>query len=179
VFILDVGRTPVLSDAAIGFGAAVGTGLAQCRLEGDALVAPQPRSGASLPDGRVLFHGNQVTFRVSEIGVDPPSGAVAVASTDSAALLDNQLLTEVGDGMIWAGALAYAPVLHVADNRFTETPCRAVFSCASTGSSVIVAYNQATHCLAVTGSQTVDRDNQILLAADCERITAALTAGGQ
>ena len=179
VFILDLGRTPVMSDAAIRFGAAVGTSLAQCRVENDALVAPPSRTGTALPDGRVLFHGNQVTLQVPEIGVDPPSAAVAVASTDSAALDDNQVLTEVGDGMTWAGTQAYAPVLHVADNRFTETPCRAVFSCVITGSAVIVVDNQATHCLAVTGSQTVERDNQVLLAADCERITEALTGGGQ
>jgi hypothetical protein len=178
VFTLDVGRTPVLSDAAIGFGTAVGTSLGQCRLDGDALVSPAPRTGTPFPDGRVLFQGNQVCYRVPEMDVNPPSSAVVVVSTDDAALLDNQVLTEVGDGMIWAGVQAYAPTLRVAGNRFTETPCRAVFSCVTAGSAAIVADNQATHCVAVTGGQTVDRDNQILLAADCERITAALARGG-
>jgi hypothetical protein len=180
VFLLDLGRTPILSDAAIGFGLGVGTSLAQCRLDpDDTLGSPPPEAATPVPGGEVLVHGNQISLRVAEADVKPPSAAVAVLSTDDAALLDNQVRTQVDDGMIWAGVLAFAPTLRASSNRFTETPCRAVFSYYSTGLANVATSNQANHCLGVLGSQTVDDDNHVLLAGDCQRVTAALTSGSQ
>jgi hypothetical protein len=176
VFLLNLGRAPVLSDAAIGFGKAVGISLVQCRLgDGDLLTSPAPVASRHLPAGTVLFHGNQVSLRVAQAEPNPPSAAVAVISSDDAALLDNQVLTQIDDGMIWAGVLSFAPTLRASGNRFTETPCRAVFSYHSTGLANVATGNQANHCIGVLGSQVVREDNQVLLAGDCERIMEALT----
>jgi Family of unknown function (DUF6519)/Right handed beta helix region len=179
VFLVNLGRTPVLSDAATGFGKAVGTSLVQCRLDEDVLTSPLPEASRPVPAGPVLFHGNQVSLRLAQAVVNPPSAAVTIISTDDAALLDNQLLTRIDDGMVWAGAQAFAPTLRASGNRFTETPCRAVFSYHSVGLANVATGNQANHCIGVLGSQTVDEDNQILLGGDCQRITDAITPGRQ
>jgi hypothetical protein len=173
VYLASVGRSPVLSDAALGFGLAVGS-LSRCQPNDDGvLLASAPFVGRPFPEGLVLLEGNQVTLRAPAMGVDPPSAAVAIRSTGDAALLDNQVRTQVGDGMIWAGVTAFAPTLRASANRFIETPCRAVLSYHSVGLANLATGNQANHCLGVLGSQVVEEENQVLLA-DCERITAAL-----
>ena len=175
VYVASLGRTPFMSDAALGFGLGVGS-LSRCQPDGDGvLLASAAQVGTVFPEGLVLLEGNQVTLRAAEMDVDPPSAAVAVLSTGDAALLGNQVGVQVGDGMIWAGVTAFAPTVRASANRFTETPCRAVLSYFSVGLANLATDNQANHCLGVLGSQRVNEHNQVLLA-DCEPITAALEA---
>jgi hypothetical protein len=175
VCILDAGAAAPLSEAAVSFAAPVKLHLEACPVEGGALASPALAAAAGPPGGRVLFAGNQVRLRLADAEPEPPSAAVAVICLDDAAVLGNQLLVEIADGLLLTGLLAAAPTLRTSDNRLTETPCRALVSCLSAGLHNTAVGNQATHCILVTGTEVVDLGNLVQLTGNCATILNAVS----
>jgi hypothetical protein len=179
VIIFNLGRAPLLSDALTR--SPINTGLhAEAAMPAPAAsfsLAASAAAQRSVPDGRVLFHGNQVTLEVDDDGL--VSGASVVAfSLDDVALLDNQIQTETPGGMLIAVA-AWAASLRAAGNRFTEIPLRAFFSYLSFGLVNQATSNQATHCIAVGGGNpAIDAGNQVLVTLLCERLGQLLGSLG-
>jgi hypothetical protein len=174
VCILDAGTAAPLSEAAASFAMPVTLHLATCSLEEGDLASPAMAAATGQLGGRVLFAGNQVRLRLANAELEPPSGAVAVISLDDAAVLGNQLLVEIGDGVLLTDLLAAAPTLRTSDNRLTETPCRAQVSCLSYGLQNTAVGNQATHCILVTGTDVAKLGNLVQLNDNCERILEAI-----
>jgi hypothetical protein len=138
-----------------------------------------------LPDGRVLFHGNQVTLEAAGIAPEPDfmiravanfprlnPGAVVLFSFDDVSLQDNQVVAEIAGGAVFFNAAAVAPTVRVSGNRFSEVPL-AFFSCVSWGQKNNTIDNQATHCIMARGTDVIEEQNQILiitaLCADLKR----------
>ncbi len=164
VFILDLGRTPVLSSAIsrFGFSTAARASLAGSEAFGLAGVTTL----RTFPDGRVLFHGNQVALQI--VGETPVmTSAVTIASLDDVSLQDNQILTETARSGLLADVLTLGATVRASSNRFTELPLRAWFSYFSSGLMNIATDNQATHCIQVGGSQVVETGNQVMITTYC------------
>lgn len=131
--------------------------------EGDAVLVdslaakPEQRD----PEGPVLFHGNQVTYRPA--GGEFVPASVMIASFDDVAVSDNQMEAEAPDGMILVDAFVRAMTVRAADNALREPPRNAVLSGRLSGLLAHVTGNQATHCIAVTGTLDEVADNQILM----------------
>jgi Family of unknown function (DUF6519)/Right handed beta helix region len=175
VYVLDLGGDPTLSEATVSFAAPAGIHLQSCRSPEGVFATPAVPAEPGLPDGRVLFQGNQVTLRVPQAGIDPPTAAVAVLSLDDVAVLGNQVRAEIGDGLLWADMVAAAATVRVAGNRFSETRCRTLLSCLSSGILNSTTANQATHCIEAVGSQVDEDGNQVVLAADCRALRSAIS----
>jgi hypothetical protein len=179
VIVFNLGRAPLLSDALTR--SPINTGLhAETVVAGPAAtlsLAANAAAQRSVPDGRVLFHGNQVSLEVDDDGL-VPGASVVVFSLDDVALQDNQIQTETPGGMLIAVA-AWAASLRAAGNRFTEIPLRAFFSYFSFGLVNQATSNQATHCIAVGGGNpAIDAGNQVLVTALCERLGQVLGVMG-
>jgi hypothetical protein len=115
-----------------------------------------------LPDGRVLFHGNQVT--------NP--GAVVLFSFDDVSLQDNQVVAELARGTVFFNAAAVAPSVRVSGNRFAEVP-QAFYSCVSWAQKNNTTGNQATHCILALGTDVIEDHNQMLIiTALCANLKA-------
>jgi hypothetical protein len=134
----------------------------------------------SLPDGRVHFHGNQVTLQAG-LEVRPPAsrqseivplsaGAVVLFSGDDISLHDNQVLTEIGGGTMFANVMALAPTVRASGNRFTELPGQALFSYLAVGDMGSSICNQTTHCLFTWTNDAVHPNNQALISEPCTRL---------
>jgi Family of unknown function (DUF6519)/Right handed beta helix region len=174
VFVYNVGRTPVIPDATATPGV-LNTNLHldyASEAMADAASVPSRPLRQALPDGRVLFHDNQVTLQ-AERGTSPvdfsapdvPSfkaGAIALFSSDDVSLQDNQVLTEVAGGGVFANVVALAPTVRASGNRFTELPRQARLSYLSFAKMGITTDNQATHGLFTWATDVVDANNQSL-----------------
>jgi hypothetical protein len=127
------------------------------------------------PDGRVLFHGNQVTLQVADRLPEPLLlPAVALISLDDVSLQDNQILAEA-TSVFLTDVLAWSPILRASSNRFTEFPLRAWYSYFSMGqSSNIATNNQATHCIFVGGAQPIAAQNYEMFTANCQLLNGFL-----
>ena len=142
--------------------------------------------GQSLPEGRVLFHANQVTLEAKNSGSRPTStigsserpmkvgGGVAIFSFDDVSLQDNQVLTEIREGLVYFDVAAVAPTVRASGNRFAEVPSGlakmplARYSYLSAGRLKNSATgNQATHCIGILGPDAIESNNQILFNALC------------
>jgi hypothetical protein len=178
VYIYNLGRTRLLPATVSGFRGNIGT-----HLEFAGVATPETLHlmpgvfQKESPDGRVLFHGNQVTLQVADQFPEPLLlAAVALISLDDVSLQDNQILAEAASEILFTDVLAWSPILRASSNRFTELPLRALFSYFSVGqSSNIATNNQATHCLFVGGSQPIATQNYEMFTANCQRLNGFLS----
>lgn len=135
------------------------------------------------PDGREVFHSNQVTLRVAKPTEPLVYNAVAIISFDDISLQDNQILSEIaGQGTLTLDNHSYtvppllidvftlAPTVRASGNRFTELPLGALFSYFSVGVLNSATGNQATHCLLIQGGQVINSPNQILIDTFCPNL---------
>jgi hypothetical protein len=175
VYVLDLGGDLTLSEAGASFAASAGIHLQSCRSAGGGFATPAFSTLPGLPDGRVLLQGTQVTIPLPLADVDPPTAAVTLLSLDDVAVLDNQVRVEVGDGLLWADLVAAAATVRVSGNRLSESRCRTLVSCLSSGNLNATTANQATHCVDAVGGQVVDQGNQVVLAGDCQALGPVLT----
>jgi hypothetical protein len=138
---------------------------------------------SQIPDGRVVFHSNQVTLRVAKRTEPLVYNAVAIISFDDISLQDNQILSEIaGQGTLTLDNNSYtvppllidvftlAPTVRASGNRFTELPLGALFSYFSVGVLNSATGNQATHCLLIQGGQVINSPNQILIDTFCPNL---------
>lgn len=168
VEINNMGRDPLLSNSFNRIG--VRTFVRASSLA----AAPRAAAAPELPDGRVSFHGNQVTLEVLDELAGPLSSSVFIQSLDDIALHDNQFIATTPAGAVFAQVGAAAPTVRAAGNRFSELPNRAAFSYVANGTLNSATGNQATHCINLLGAQVVEQQNQVILTANCERLTAGL-----
>jgi hypothetical protein len=173
VVVYNVGRTPLITDANPSPGlldAHLHLEYASEALWGD--DDPPKTSRPPLPDGRVLFHGNQVTLRAERPPPEFPlpnipsfrAGAVALFSSDDVSLQDNQVLTEIARGKVFANVVALAPTVRASGNRFTELPTHARLSYLSMGRMGSTTDNQGTHPFLTLATERVHANNQSLIA---------------
>jgi hypothetical protein len=140
---------------------------------------------SEVPDGRVMFHSNQVTLRVAQRIEPLVYNAVAITSLDDISLQDNQILSEIaGQGTLippnsnavsvpplLMDVLTLAPTVRASGNRFTELPLGALFSYLSWGWYLNSATgNQATHCLLILGGQVINTPNQNFLCSSLQKL---------
>jgi hypothetical protein len=178
VYIYNLGRTRLLPAAVSGFRGNIGTHLEFAGVATPETLRLMPGVfQREFPDGRVLFHGNQVTLQVAEQLPEPLLlAAVALISLDDVSLQDNQILAEAASEILFTDVLAWSPILRASSNRFTELPLRALYSYFSVGqSSNIATNNQATHCLFVGGSQPIAAQNYEMFTANCQRLNGFLS----
>lgn len=123
-------------------------------------VAGDAQGVSNTPDGRVMFHDNQVTLRgempsIGEWPVGPNRqmeklgpGAVAVASLDDVSLEGNQVRAQVTGHKILANVTVQATTARATGNRFTETPFSAYCSYYGKAEALnVTTSNEATHCI--------------------------------
>src|SRR5215211_7690758 len=186
VFVYNVGRAPLLPGAFSRLGSATNVHAERMfRPTEGTLGLAAAVSDRLLPDGRVLFHGNQVTLEAANIAPEPDftiravagvprlnPGAVVLFSFDDVSLQDNQVIAEIAGGVVFFNAAAVAPTVRASGNRFSEVPL-AFYSCVSWGQKNNTTGNQATHCILALGTDVLEEHNQILfitaLCADLER----------
>lgn len=161
IHILNLGRSFTLPRRT-GFGALGGidaSGNANSALEDLRLV-----------DGRVQFHDNQVTCR--PMGTAPPLLIPCLVFTlDDASIQDNQFLAEPISSLVLFDVLVFGVTVRVLNNRISETPLQAAFSCAAQGVDVMVSLNQTMHCIRTVGTHIFDPPhvtNQIAINTFCE-----------
>lgn len=168
IFILDLGRTPVLSDGT-SLGVTTTFHVANPAAAESPILGTAAIARIAFPDGRVLFDDNQVTFSAAATEERLLHGAIAVLSLDDVSLQQNQVLSEPARSLFFDTIVA-APSVRVAGNRFTELPGRAAISCYSWGQLNVTTGNQATHCIVAAGGQVIDANNQSLITTFCERL---------
>jgi hypothetical protein len=177
VLIINLGRTPVLADAIPGFGINTGIHLERAGTLDSANLRVVPAATLSpFPDGRTLFHDNQVTLQIVDNAPDLTQSSAAIVSLDDVSLQDNQILTEIAGGLVQnsVSVLAFTTI-RASGNRFTELPQQAIFSYFSWAQMNVTTGNQATHCIVTGGAQIIEENNQELLTTNCGQLTAALT----
>jgi hypothetical protein len=171
VQINNLGRDRALSQTLNRFGVSAAVYASRAGAFVQAAAAPR-----AVPDGRVLFHGNQVTLEVLDQLAERLPSSVFIQSLDDISLQDNQLLVETPGGAVSVNAAAMAPTVRATANRFSELPGRAAFSYIAQGTLDIASENQATHCIIVTGTQVINQNNQVLFPANCDALGGRLAA---
>ena len=148
---------------------AVGTGIHIEQANAASLVAD------SLPgDGRVMFHGNQVTLNSAEDVIVSTS----IISLDDASLQDNQIKITLDKSTFYYDTLIFARTVRATGNRFAEylnpntsiPPRRQFYSLISLSPIAgIATSNQADYCIGfdVKSPNIIVSLNQVLKVVDC------------
>ncbi|MFC1718768.1 right-handed parallel beta-helix repeat-containing protein, partial [Candidatus Poribacteria bacterium] len=146
-----------------------------------------PGAPSRSPDGRVMFHGNQVTLQTEYVDSDQPAGyagnsianlnyrglelyissAVTIISDDDVSLQDNQFLTEAAGRIEFASVIVESITARATGNRFIEPPRQTFWSYISSAHMIITTNNQATHCIGSDGVHVIDDPNQIMYSSYC------------
>jgi hypothetical protein len=164
VFVANLGRTPGLGGGATGPVGGTASPTRGARKTGH-LAALR----SILPDGRTLFHGNQVTLEVLDDTPHYIVSSAALLSGGDVSLQDNQLLTLIYHGQVLSSVLAMGVTVRAHSNLIHELPHQAAVSYFSAGTLMNNATgNQGTHCILVAGPLVVDRDNQEAITTYCE-----------
>ena len=120
--------------------------------------------------GKILFTENQVTFDVTDEPIAFAISAIAILSLDDLGFSDNQCEISSTNFFVLTNAMLGAGSVRVADNRFSETWLRALFSGFSIGGMNTTTDNQSTHCLVampLLPNMLVFKDNLSLVEAFC------------
>nr|MBA2713585.1 right-handed parallel beta-helix repeat-containing protein [Rubrobacteraceae bacterium] len=176
VFVYNLGRAPLLPRAFSMPGSS--TNIHSERIYRPAIdtAGLAAFSDRLLADGRVSFHGNQVTLDALSIKQGPVEtdndsprdgdpGAVVLFSFDDVSLQDNQVTAEVEGGTVFFNAAAVAATVRASGNRFAESP-QALYSCVTYGQMNNTSGNQATYCILALGNDVINTPNQILFETD-------------
>jgi hypothetical protein len=164
VFVLNLGRTPGFGGVAAGYAATARTHYNPAATRGAA-------GGSILPDGRTLFHGNQVTLEILENAPPYVLSCVTLVSFDDVSIQDNQVLTKIVGGIVLSSVMALGVTLRAHANRIHELPRQAIASYLSVGLMNNATGNQGTHCIFVGGTLKVNENNQVAVTALCERLS--------
>jgi hypothetical protein len=163
VFIANLGRTP-----GIGTAAAAGfTRVGGMNYTTKARVGVAAATRSTLPDGRTQFHGNQVTLEILENAPRFVVSCTAIVSFDDVSIQDNQVLTQINGGGVYASLVAFGITARATGNRIHELPNQALASYYSIGLLNIATGNQGTHCIYALGTQAIDQDNQEVITTRC------------
>jgi hypothetical protein len=165
IFIFDLGRAPYYAGGLFGYGTPTTTHYEVGGLSNGLNLNSSQR--ATLPDGRVLVHGNQISLVVVRELAPFTNGGALVLSLDDVSWQDNQSEIEALNGLL-VGVLALGLTVRASGNGFTELPLRAWFSYASFALRNLATGNQATHCLLVAGPQHIETDNHVLIPNFCQ-----------
>lgn len=168
VIVINLGRTPGLGTAAVG-------NLARMTLHTETKVPTTALITEGLyPDGRTLFHGNQVTLEILENAPPFVLSCVTLVAFDDVSFQDNQVLTQIIGGLVLADVIALGITVRAHGNRIHELPLRAIFSYVSLGFLNNATGNQLTHCLLLRGTQVARSDNQVAITTICEKMAALM-----
>lgn len=172
VFVMNLGRTPGLGGVSAGFAATTTT-----RYNATTGYAAAAAKRSVLPDGRTLFHGNQVTLEILENAPPYVLSCTTLVSFDDVSIEDNQVLTQIVGGTVLSSVLSMGITVRAHANRIHELPLQGIASYLSQGIMNNATGNQGTHCIFVRGTQVVDRDNQVAITTLCERLGAIADSG--
>jgi hypothetical protein len=173
VFVYNLGRAPLLPRAFSVLGPNTNIHSERVYRPADA-IGLAAFSERVLADGRVSFHGNQVTLDAVSINPEPDEtrersmadpGAVVLFSFDDVSLLDNQVIAGIEGGTVFFNAAAVAATVRVSGNRFSESP-QALYSCVSYGQMNNTSNNQAIYCILALGNDVIDGPNQVLFESE-------------
>ena len=175
VFIFNLGINPGFADAIAGFGSIATTHFTHRTTAGPAIAVGAVTSLLTVTDGRILFHGNQVTLKAMNQAAQVLPASVVLASLDDVSQQDNQIVSRTIEGSLLANVITMAPTVRASNNRFTELPRRASLSCFSWGMMNTTTDNQGTHSICAFGTNVVDRDNQVIFVTfPCKNLAAAV-----
>jgi hypothetical protein len=122
-------------------------------------------------DGRVLFHGNQVTLRAFNGRVPDGSWACGIVTKDACQIANNQFNAEAPGTVLGADLVAQGDTVSAVGNNFAELPHWAQVSFLGTGRHALASLNQAMHCVIVHGYELEDvANNQVTIASDCDEL---------
>ncbi len=165
VFIYNLGRTPGLGQAAAGISS---TGTLNFNATARLRAAVSNRT--QFPDGRTLFHGNQVTLEILQNAPRFVPSCAALVSFDDVSIQDNQILTQIIGGAVFASVAALGITVRAGDNRIHELPNQALASYLSQAVLNSATGNQTTHCIVVRGAQVINDNNQEAITTLCESL---------
>jgi hypothetical protein len=168
VFVINLGRTPGLGSVSSGYTTKTNI---HTRAYPTAMVTAAAASTV-YPDGRTLFHGNQVTLEILENAPPIVMTCATLISMDDVSIQDNQILTQINGGLVLSSLLAAGVTVRAHANRIHELPLHAFLSYLSLGMLNNGVGNQGTHCIILRGTQVVDSDNQVAITTLCERLQA-------
>jgi hypothetical protein len=169
VFVMNLGRTPGLGGVSAGYAATTTTHY-------NATTGYAAARQSILPDGRTLFHGNQVTLEILENAPPFVLSCATLISFDDVSIQDNQVLTQIIGGAVLSSVMALGVTVRAHANRIHELPNQAIASYFSQGIMNNATGNQGTHCIFVRGTQVVDSDNQVAVTTLCKRLGAVVSA---
>ncbi len=120
--------------------------------------------------GKVLLTENQITLDVADAPFGVLLTSVFVFSLDDVGMTDNQVEISSTNVIVAADAFVVGASVRVADNRFSETWMRAIYSGLTFGGMNTTTDNQSTHCIlarAVLPNSLIYRDNLALVQVFC------------
>jgi hypothetical protein len=162
VFVYNLGQMPGAGGAAGGVSTA---GELNFTSVGSLRASAPVRT--TLPDGRTLFHGNQVTLEILDEDDRLLTSCAALISLDDLSIQDNQVLTRIASPVI-TSVFAHALTIRASGNRMHELPNRALASYFSQGIMNNATGNQGTHCIIVNGTMVVNSNNQVAIPDNCQ-----------
>lgn len=139
-----------------------------------------PVSGTSreIPPGLVQFNDNQVLFYTGtgERSIVLPS--CLVLSFDDVSFQDNQVRSDVGNGLQVVDAMVLAATTRVSNNRFSETFTGAFASLVSFAMMNTTVGNIATHCIFAFArpGNLLAAANQVAITQNCPQNAAGVAA---
>lgn len=172
VFVINLGRTPGLGGVSAGFAATMPTDY-----NATTGFAAAAAKRSVFPDGRTLFHGNQVTLEILENAPQFVLSCATLISFDDVSIQDNQVLTQIIGGVVLSSVMALGVTVRAHANRVHELPLQAFASYLSQGILNSATGNQGTHCIFVHGTQVVNSDNQVAINKLCEQLGALADTG--
>ena len=136
-----------------------------------------------LPNGKVLFTGNQTTLDMRAKGFNVCFSSQLIASLDDIGFTSNQsecaalfslVPGDVQFDFVLFNTLLAGVSVRAADNRFTDGLTATKYSLLSLGIINTATGNQATHCLHVLGSMVAENSNLVLIDDECQPTKEAL-----
>ncbi len=155
-----------------------GAGNLHLELDEGVVLAPNK----AVPDGRILFHDNQVTlaYPARSVPNDKPqthAAAIGLISLDDVSVQGNQVVADVTPDKLFSDMWCISATLRVNGNNLSEPAGSTLFSHVGVASLMnTTTSNQAVHCILAAAPQNVDLNNIVMFPAICKRIIETLMA---
>lgn len=136
-------------------------------------VANLTEAQKSVPDGRIMFHDNQLTaiFPARDATEQRTISAAGLFfSLDDVSLQDNQVQSDVTPDRLLLDVMAVGTTIRAQSNNFSEPAGSAFFSYVSQAALMnSTIANQAVHCILTGGTQKIETNNMVMLSTLCLR----------
>lgn len=142
----------------------------------DALAKAAERPANRLPDGKVMFHDNQVALTYETLPPGEEEGdalpcSVFVYTGDDASLQANQIHSDPYPASILTNVMAGGLTVRASGNTFTEPLGYGLISYLSGGPAMNTTMgNQGVHCIITNGGKKAESGNLVINELRCEEL---------